>query len=114
MTKAAAYGIVLGGVVVLVGGILLLVNQNVKKKTAETAIVSMQSKQVPVRDVSKDVDTTGYTWQAAYQVAGKTYTVGETEDESFDPAVKYKICYDPTKPSDGSLARPDVQCGKMF
>lgn len=116
MTKTAAVAINLGIIVVLVGGVLLLVKHNIGKQTAEAAVVSTQATEVQVRDPSKEdnQDTTGYNWRATYQVAGKTYTVSETEDVTYDPTVKYKICYDPKNPANGSLARPDTHCGKLF
>ena len=114
MTKAAGYAITLGAIVVVVGGVLLLVKQKVGKESAETAVATTQSTQVRVHDASRDEEVTGYDWHVTYQVAGKDYALEEKGDVNYDPSVKYKICYDPANPADGSLARPDVHCGSMF
>ncbi len=96
----------------IVGFVLWDESRTSARLSAEAEAVGLEAIAAQWYDTSKERNVSGHTVTFAYAVGEKVFPRTLNEITWFDPAVKYKVCYNPADPEDSKLYPASHTCGQ--
>jgi hypothetical protein len=105
--------IVLVVLAVVIVGIIFFVDTNSKQRTGTAQTETVNA--TPVSWTERRVTKNGYRVEYTFKTAdGRTISDVDEKNTLYEPGFKFRVCYDPSNPTDSDLRHPTrgSHCGK--